>query len=277
MLRLLKIEWNKLYYYQSARVFIIIYFILMVLMGCFISLFSPDMNGLNINFAKLGAFSFPYVWQNITYFAAIGKFFLAVIIITNITNEYSNRTLKQNLIDGLSKKEFVGSKLLTNLVFAVFSTLVVAIICLGLGSYYTEKSGVGIQGIEFIVAYLLKLIFFFSFCMFLAFLLKKTAFSLVLLFVWWVLEKMIGGIEGLFRFKLLEQDHQLSSKMIYAYLPLESSSNLIKFPQMSIENYMRGGSPFIQGTVDWIFCISTFIYTLVFIYLSYLLVKKRDL
>ena len=42
-----------------------------------------------------------------------------------MANEYSNKTLKQNLIDGLSKKEFVLSKFYTVVLFALMSTVFV--------------------------------------------------------------------------------------------------------------------------------------------------------
>lgn len=276
MLRLLKIEWNKIYYYKAARVFTFIYFGLLILMGLFLSQFKTSVNGADLDLAKLGAFDFPYIWQNITYFAAIGKIFLAVIIITNITNEYSNRTLKQNLIDGLSKKEFIQSKFLTTLVFSLLSTLFIFLIGLILGVSFSENSVSFFQNIDFIGAYFMKLVLFFSFCMFLSVLMKKTAFSFLMLFVWWVLESILGGVESFLRIKFFDQN-PLKVKMVYNYLPLQTSSNLIKFPELSLEDYILGGRPFTQGSVDYSFFIVSVFYIIIFVMLSYILLKKRDL
>lgn len=276
MLRLLKIEWNKIYYYKAARVFTFIYFGLLILMGLFLSQFKTSVNGTDLDLAKLGAFDFPYIWQNITYFAAIGKIFLAVIIITNITNEYSNRTLKQNLIDGLSKKEFIQSKFLTTLVFSLLSTLFIFLIGLILGVSFSENSISFFQNIDFIGAYFMKLVLFFSFCMFLSVLMKKTAFSFLMLFVWWVLESILGGVESFLRIKFFDQN-PLKVKMVYNYLPLQTSSNLIKFPELSLEDYILGGRPFTQGAVDYSFFIVSVFYIIIFVMLSYILLKKRDL
>lgn len=276
MLRLLKIEWNKIYYYKAARVFTFIYFGLLILMGLFLSQFKTSINGTDLDLAKLGAFDFPYIWQNITYFAAIGKIFLAVIIITNITNEYSNRTLKQNLIDGLSKKEFIQSKFLTTLVFSLLSTLFIFLIGLILGVSFSENSVSFFQNIDFIGAYFMKLVLFFSFCMFLSVLMKKTAFSFLMLFVWWVLESILGGVESFLRIKFFDQN-PLKVKMVYNYLPLQTSSNLIKFPELSLEDYILGGRPFTQGAVDYSFFIVSVFYIIIFVMLSYILLKKRDL
>ncbi len=61
----------------------------------------------------MGIFNFPFIWHFNTYVAAWLKFFLAIVIVSMMANEYSYGTLKQNLIDGLSKQEFILSKFLT--------------------------------------------------------------------------------------------------------------------------------------------------------------------
>ena len=70
----------------------------------------------------MGIFNFPYIWHFNTWVAALFKaLFLAIVIVSMMANEYSNKTIKQNLIDGLSKKEFVLSKFLDrNIVFGHF-------------------------------------------------------------------------------------------------------------------------------------------------------------
>ena len=69
-----------------------------------------SFGGVNFRVADQGIFNFPFIWHFNTYIAAILKIFLAIVIVSMMSNEYSYRTLKQNLIDGLSKKEFVLSK-----------------------------------------------------------------------------------------------------------------------------------------------------------------------
>ena len=78
----------------------------------------------NFRIADQGIFNFPFIWHFNTWIASILKLFLAIVIVSMMANEYSNRTLKQNLIDGLSKKEFILSKFYTVIVFSIVSTLV---------------------------------------------------------------------------------------------------------------------------------------------------------
>lgn len=278
MLRLLKIEWNKIYYYKTTRIFTLIYFGMLVAVGLILAYIKPTIGGMKLDIAKLGMFNFPEVWQNITYLVAIAKIFIAVIIITNVTNEYSNRTLKQNLIDGLSKKEFLTSKILTNLIFATLSTLFVFGISLVLGLVFSDNKENIFKGIEFVGTYFLKLNLFFSICLFLSILLRKSAFAFLGLIVLWMIEGMISTVEVLIK-AWMGGFENIDPYGFYLsnYLPLNTSSKLIDFPQMKLEGFVMGGSIFAYKTVDWTFVVAALIYIAIFTFLSFRLLKKRDL
>lgn len=278
MLRLLKIEWSKIYYYRTARIFTILYFAILVAIGLILAFIKPEVGGMKLDIAKLGMFNFPEVWQNITYLVAIAKIFIAVIIITNVTNEYSNRTLKQNLIDGMTKKEFLGSKFLTNVFFAFLSTLFVFGITLILGLVFSDNKENIFEGVEFVGAYFLKLNLFFSICLFLAILLRKSAFAFLGLIVLWIAEGAISTIEMLIKIKTsgvenLNQD----ANLISSYLPLNTSSNLIRLPNFNPNGLQLGGSVFEINPIDPSFVYMAILYIVIFTFLSYRLLKKRDL
>lgn len=279
MLRLLKIEWNKIYYYKTARIFTLIYFAMLILVGLILSFIKPDIGGMKLDIAKLGMFNFPEVWQNITYLVAIGKIFIAVIIITNITNEYSNRTLKQNLIDGLSKKEFLTSKVLSNLVFATLSTIFVFGIALILGLVFSQTPEMTFKGVEFVGSYFLKLNLFFTICLFLSLLLRKSAFAFLGLIVLWMIEGAISTAEVLIKAWMGTGFENIDPYGFYIsnYLPLNVSAKLIDFPKMNLEGFVMGGSIFKYSTVDWTFVVAAIIYIAIFLFLSFRLLKKRDL
>lgn len=280
MLRLLKIEWNKIYYYKTARIFTILYFVMLVILGGSLAVIKPDVGGFKLNLAKLGMFEFPVIWQNLTYLFAIAKIFLAVIIITNVTNEYSNGTLKQNLIDGFSKGELLKSKILTNITFALFSTFCVFLIIFVLGQFVFSSEASFFQGIEYVGAYFLKLILFFSICLFFSFFLRKSAFALLGVVVWWMIEKALGVLE--FFWKAMRKDWDFEQIephgfWLTEYLPLNTSANLIKLPDFNPLNFQTGKPVFIFVEIDKNFVILAVVYILIFTFLSYRLLKKRDL
>lgn len=195
MLRLLKIEFYKLKHSRSSKILAFAYFILLSFIALVTSI-KFNLGDNEISVADMGIFNFPIIWHFTTYIASMLKFFLAIVIVSMMSNEYSNRTLKQNLIDGLSKKEFVLSKFYTVIVFSLLSAVFVFFLTLVLGysfSDYTEFSIV-IREVDFIFAYFLKLVAFFSFCLFLGVFVKRSAFALGFLFVWWIIENIVYGI-----------------------------------------------------------------------------------
>lgn len=278
MLRLLNIEFHKLKYSRSTKVLSIIYFGLFTLIALFASI-RFNILGLDFQLADQGIFNFPYIWHFNTYFASFLKIFLAIVIVSMMSNEYSNRTLKQNLIDGMSKKEFILSKFYTVLVFSVISTLFIFIVSLVLGfifSDYTEFSII-FSDLEFMLAYLVKLIGFFSFCMFLGILVKRSAFALGFLFVWWIFESIVIGV---LRFQIIGDSAKTA--VITQFFPLESMANLVKQPITRL-NVIQSAANQLQTditsdyAVHWYQIIIVLAWTAIFVWGSLKLLKKRDL
>ena len=196
-----------------------------------------------------------------------------------MSNEYTNRTLKQNLIDGLSKKEFIWSKFLTVVSFALLSTIFLFIVSMILGlsfSDYTEFSII-FSDLEYLLAYFVKLIGFFAFCMFLGMLVKRSAFALGFLFIWWILENIAHAV---MKYKLF-RDSDLADN-IAQFFPLESMSILVKEP-FSRLNVIQSAATQLGSEISkdyaihWYQLLIVGIWIVIFVYLSYLLLKKRDL
>lgn len=278
MLRLIDIEFHKLRYSRSARILVLTYFILITFIALIASI-EFHIGNINFRVADQGIFNFPFIWHFNAYIASLLKLFLAIVIVSMMSNEYSNRTLKQNLIDGLSKKEFILSKFLTVLVFSLISTLFLFVVSLILGfsfSDYTELSIV-FSDMEYLVAYFVKLTGFFAFCMFLGILVKRSAFALGFLFIWWILEN-IGF--GLMKWKFFKGSDIADN--ISQFFPLESMSNLVKEPFSRLNAVQAAatqlGSEFQKDYgVHWYQLLIVLVWIFLFVYFSYKLLKKRDL
>src|SRR5690606_5896819 len=113
---------------------------------------------------------------------------------------------KQNLIDGMSKKEFVLSKFLTVMAFSVTSTLFLFLLSMILGLSFSDYNELSIifSDLEYLLAYFVKLTGYFAFCMFLGVLIKRSAFALGFLFIWWILENIAYGVMEWKLFKGME-------------------------------------------------------------------------
>ena len=235
MIRLLKLEYLKNLNYRPFKVFAGLYFIVLIAL-LFIGLVDFDLFGNKINLKEQGMYNFPGIWNFTTFTVAYLKIFLGCIVVFSICQEFSNRMFKQNLIDGLSREEFIFSKLLTILIFTGFSTLVVFLMAFALGKSYsdTQQSDLIFKEIYFIFNYFLKLFSFFSFLMFLSILFRKSIFVFLGLFMIWFVEKILIFTESFsiqHNVTELERAKALNTNTYYTdYLPLESMSNMIPNP-----------------------------------------------
>ncbi|TMM53262.1 ABC transporter permease [Maribacter algarum] len=277
MIRLLQIEFIKLWNNRASKVLIIAYFILLT----FISLVAAikfDIGPIKFHLAELGIFDFPYIWHFNSFIAAFFKLFLAVVIVSMMANEYSNKTIKQNLIDGLSKWEFIYSKFLTVLALSTVSTLFLFIISFLLGLGYSSYDEISIifSDLEFILAYFVKLVGFFSFCLFLGILVKRSAFALGFLILWAILEQLLFGLLG---WKVTSWE---TANTIKGFFPMQAMSNLIDEPFTRLSAVQNLGDQIGEDfkfdyAVHWYEIIIVLAWTALFVYGSYALLKKRDL
>jgi ABC-type transport system involved in multi-copper enzyme maturation permease subunit len=278
MKRLLSIELQKIWKNKASKVLTISYFVILSFIALIASI-KFEIGTFKLHFAEMGIFNFPFIWHFNTYIAAILKFFLAIVIVSMMANEYSYGTLKQNLIDGMSKKEFVYSKFLTVVLFALLSTVFVFIMSLLLGYSFSSYTEIGIvfSGMEYLLAYFIKLVGFFSFCLLLGVLVKRSAFAIGFLFVWNIFE---GIVNGILTFKIFPK--QETAAQIMQFFPLESMSNLIvePFSRLNVIKSIQtavGANNSKDYSIHFTSLLIVMAWTCIFVYLSYRIIKKRDL
>ncbi len=278
MKRLLSIELQKIWLNKASRMLTLSYFVLLSFIALIASI-KFDVGVLKFHLAEMGIFNFPYIWHFNTYIGAWMKFFLAIVIVSMMANEYSYGTLKQNLIDGMSKKEFIQSKFLTVVLFAFCSTVFIFIMSLLLGFSFSSYTEIGIvfSDMNYLIAFFVKLVGFFSFCLFLGILVKKSAFALGFLLIWSIFE---GIINGILSFKIFPNSDTAQS--IMQFFPLEALSNLIVEPFTRLSMIKNIGSQMgVNQLKDYSLHFSSILivvaWIFIFMLLSYKLIQKRDL
>lgn len=277
MLRLLQIEFIKLWNNRASKILILSYFILMILIAG-ISMIKVDFGPLKFHIADVGIFNFPYIWHFNTFMAAFLKVFLAIVIVSMIANEYSNKTIKQNLIDGLSKKELILSKFLTIGVFSLASTIFIFLISLLIGLIYSDFNEFSIifSDLEYLAAYFIKLIGFFSFCFFVGILVKRSAFALGFLFIWFIGAEIIP-----YTYLASKYSKELADN-VTSFFPFGSMWSTITEP-FSRLNVIKSAAQQVGEDISRDYSVQplqlliVLCWTAIFIYLSYALLKKRDL
>lgn len=274
MLRLINLELQKLWLNKASKVLIFISFILPFTVLVLSSIKINFFGFFTLELGELGIFNFPIIWHITTFFASYFKLFFAIVVVSMIGNEYSNKTIKQNLIDGLSKKEFILSKFYTIVFFSLLATILIALATFCIGMYYSSYTEASIifRETEFILAYFVKLVGFFSLCLFFGMLVKRSAFALGFLFVLYILEWIVF-------WGVVQNTSVETAWKVKGFLPLESMYNLINQPFQRV--MMTKFPEKIDLTYDYAVHLYEFAivigWTALFIFLSYRLLKTRDL
>ncbi|MDX1685241.1 MAG: hypothetical protein R3275_08385, partial [Saprospiraceae bacterium] len=181
-----------------------------------------------------------------------------------VCNEFSYGTVKQNIIDGLSRRQFLWSKIAFIVGVSLMTSLVAMTIGLIMGFLWSPVKGLPfiMKNIEFIPAYFLQLVGFQLFCLIIALLIKRSGFVLALLiFYVFVIEPIISGIIS-YQYDRPELADLLPVNAIGAVIPLPFT----KYALMETQDYVGFG--------DVAVCL---IYIFVFAGLSFYLITKRDL
>jgi ABC-type transport system involved in multi-copper enzyme maturation permease subunit len=217
--------------------------------------------GSKLNIERIPLYHFPDVWQNLAWGSGLLKMMLGIMVIISITNEYQYRTIRQNIIDGMSREQFILSKLLTNLVLSLASMVLVFIVALITGFIYSPEISFPYMfaGVEFCASYFLEVFAFLSFALMLGILIQRSGLSIVILFSSYLIELII---------KKNIDDYVPG---LIPFFPLESIMNLVPLPFaryafQEIQDYVSFGS--VAIALGW---------TFLFNYFDYLRLKKSDI
>lgn len=256
-MRLLSIELRKIIWYWAFWMSALAYILLMPLL--FISLANLNLRVGPGTSLGINLYLFPQVWHHASYMASWFNLLLYFFVILLVTNEFQFRTLRQNVIDGLSRTEVLMGKLLLLLLFTGVSTVLVAVVGLGCGLAYgngfePEKA---FEQIHFIPVFFLQCYATLVFALFLSLLVQKQGLTIIVyLFYSLVLENVL-------RFKLLPEGWG-------DYLPMKIISELIPNPFPALLGFGAPQSPEL-GTILWALG-----YTLFFIGASWGWLHWRD-
>ena len=267
MFRLIKIDFYK---YGKSRTFWVLFITYLVTMTASIIGIEQFLNkalaqtGADsaVPIPKFSFYSFPYVWHNMAYLAGMFKIFLALIIIFFVTNEFSYRTLRQNVMNGMSRNEFIWSKILFVVIISLAATLILLFPSMLMGIIKTKVLTweVATRKSFFILAYFYELLVFGSFALFIAFLVKRSALAIGLLaFYYFILEKIIV-------YKLPDD--------IAAFLPIKAMGSLVDVPNSGLMKLFGVNFREYVATQD---IIVSFVWMTIFITGVFLLMRKRDI
>jgi ABC-type transport system involved in multi-copper enzyme maturation permease subunit len=213
-----------------------------------------------IDTATVPIYQFPDIWHNTTFIAAFLKFILAIFVIISITSEITYNTLRQNIMNGLSRADFIVSKLYMIFLLSFGSAAFLFITALTVGLISTPDVQVSdmVKYAGFIPAYFLLISAYLIFAMLIGLLIKRTGLAMGLMFLYTLI------IEPIIVFRI-------SEVWIKGLFPIKAINNLIHMP------FGKYALREVQDYVAFKEILIVVAYMAVFIWCIYLLLKKRDL
>lgn len=233
MIRVLKLEWLKVKNYRVFWILLGLYILALIIICYGGTLFLEWLKSKGADFQGidptiLPIYDFPDVWQNTTYLGSFLKVLPAFIVSISITNDQTYNTLRQNIIDGISKKEYLVSKLSFIGAFGLISTLFLFLSGFINGALYSHVWGIEyiFDKLEFLAAYFYDIIVYCTLAFLLSLIIKKAGFVIVILFLYTLMFEPIAGA--------ILENAPFSKNTFWAYLvpflPIRALNDLIPVP-----------------------------------------------
>lgn len=276
MIKLLEIEYLKIRSYKTFWILFGLYFLFLAL-GLLMAEYMVNHIVDDINkhtpvpLPHVKIYFFPYIWQNLAFFATLRYvlIFPAIVVIILITNEFTNKTIRQNVITGMSKSEFLAGKLELILVFSLVMTIFVLIgtIILGVSNTSDITAGMIFEKSLFIIGYFVTVISFLVFALLFGFIFRNTGMAIALFTLYTLIAEPI-----LYYFlkSPLVFDNNISP-----YLPANAILSITEYPSIPVLKTIFGIN--LQDTVTLGGIGVPLLYTAAIIGIVFLILNRKDL
>ncbi len=209
-------------------------------------------------------FTFPDAWQTVAFISSLFVFLPAIVVIMFITNEYTFKTHRQNIIDGWSRNQFMMSKMIDVAIISVIVTILYTITAFVIGSINSGNAhGNFWEGTKYIGLFFLQLFSQLSIALFLALMVRKAFMALgIFLFYYFPLEPILVH---------LAKDW---ARGMGEYLPLEISDRLIPYPRWFVREESEWKDMLVQSNMHILYTVLLLVVTWG---ICFWVNKKRDL
>ena len=262
MKQLLSIEWIKIKKFRTSTILILAYMALVPAWMFAWNYFFGNINKAIPIFPDTKTlWSFPTVWKFVTYAASYFNLMLSVLVVILTANEFSSRTMRQHVIDGLSKQKVIAAKFLVVVGLAIFVSVYCYIIAVIFGISQSDSFGLWTNS-HYTALFFIQSLCYFGLAFLIAILIRKSALSLIIFYGYIFVEAMIGFF---------------LPPSVYLFFPANAFSKLTPMPFFEILSVKRIEAGELINIPTYQNLIICGVY-LVFIYvISYWRLKKKDL
>ena len=174
------LEWKKMKHFRSFWLLSSLYIVLLPTLMLIPKSFKhiPEQIG-----GKNTFYMFPSVWEHVGYLGNWLSFFiLGFLAVIFITVEFNNRTFRQNIITGLSRINFIKSKVIFIFIISLAATLYYIFVCITYGALHTEHIFVSkvIEHVDYSWRYFIMCFSYMTIGLFIGLIIRKTGGALFL-------------------------------------------------------------------------------------------------
>lgn len=242
MIELLKIEWLKLKGYIAFKVMAIFFGVGVVALNYIIFIVNKNIVK-NVPVAGLVSFSpynFDMTWQSTSYATGFILLLPAMLLMLLFTNEYTYKTHRQNIIDGLSRRQFISVKIAMALIFALVSTALVLLTAFSFG--LASGTSFSLHGIEFVGYFFLKALTYNLIAALISVLVRRTGFAIGVFFIYMGAENILSQLLNVWSIKILSESKKDLGNF-GDYLPMNAADSLLAFPDNPVKSLSKSIMP----------------------------------
>lgn len=268
MSKLLRMELVKLAPYKPLWILLALFAILLPSSYYVLGLAASEF-GLNIpEGGKVLVYhfnDFPDLWYHLCYGASWFNILFGVIIVLLVGNEFNFRTARQNIIDGLERRDVILAKLLVIMLLALTATTFVFVVGLAFGLVNSTEISLALvaERLSFLLGYFVQLLGYMTAGLLVGLLCKRGTLALIIYVFFIPFEIFLNFIMVLF------------SSSLHDLLPFSAMSSIIK----SIY-FLKFVDALTQPLASDPFNESFFIslaYVFLFVGCSFVIIRKSDL
>ncbi|SDC81237.1 hypothetical protein [Williamwhitmania taraxaci] len=188
-LTLLEIEWLKAKSFYAFSISIaaqLFVFLAIIFVG----------SNIDLNIQGVSAhpfFEFPHIWTSFAWLLSWISLFTAFAMLVIVGAEFGERTYHFQLANGLKRFELLGAKVLLAISLSLFWALVLFVVTLLFGAYYSNTVSLNdvYHGVEVSLFFFLHTFFLLAIALIISFLIRNTALSVLAFVVLMPLEVVI--------------------------------------------------------------------------------------
>ncbi len=274
MINLLKIEWLKIKKYTGFVLLTSFFALGVVATNYIVYAFKKEVidkvEGSQLLFSG-SQFDFDMVWQSVSYYSSFFLMLPALLMVILMSNEFTYKTHRQNIIDGWSRAEFLKVKIALAIILAIASTLVIILTSLLFGTL--SGTSFSLKGFQNVGYFLLKAVTYNMVAVLISLLTKRSGVAIAVFFIYTIFE---NGISMLLFFLAvnLKKDSAIDLGNLGNYLPMNASDGLLTSP---FERFTNMAGRLLPTDYNWIVLSFALAYLVLFYFWSRRKMLRSDL